>query len=82
MFCAVLDRKQAFLDFKNINFMKVAKLTFFQRGQSMVLVKNVKFLHSFFLGKKGLEKVFGAVQDRKEAILDYKNINLIRKLRN
>ena len=32
VFCAVLDRKQAFLDFKNINFMKVAKLTFFQRG--------------------------------------------------
>ena len=48
----------------------------------MVLVKNVKFLHPFFLGKKGLEKVFGAVLDRKEAILDYKNINLIRKLRN
>ena len=48
----------------------------------MVLVKNVKFLHSFFLGKKGVEKVFGAVLDRKEAILDYKNINFIRKLRN
>ena len=48
----------------------------------MVLDKNVKFLHPFSLGKIGLEKVFGAVLDRKKAILDYKNINLIRKLRN
>ena len=46
----------------------------------MVLVKNVKFLHPFFLGKIGLQQVFGAVLDRKEAILDYKNIDLIRKL--
>ena len=37
----------------------------------MVLVKNVKFLHPFFLGKIGVEKVFGAILDRKEAILDY-----------
>ena len=48
----------------------------------MVLGKNVKFLHPFSLAKIGLEKVFGAVLDRKEAVLDYKNINLIRKLHN
>ena len=48
----------------------------------MVLGKNVKFLHPLSLGKIGLEKVFGAVLDRKEAVLDYKNINLIRKLHN
>ena len=48
----------------------------------MVLVKNVKFLHPFFLGKIGLEKLFGAILDRKEAILDYNNINLTRKLYN
>ena len=47
----------------------------------MVLVKNVKFLYPFFLGKIGLREVFGTVLDRKEAILDYKNIDLIRKLR-
>ena len=40
----------------------------------MALVKSVKFLHPFFLGKIGLQEVFGAVLDRKEAILDYKNI--------
>ena len=48
----------------------------------MVLGKNVKFLQPFSLGKMGLEKVFGAVPDRKEAILDYKNINLIRMWHN
>ena len=48
----------------------------------MALVKNVKFLHPFFLGKTGLQEVFGAVLERKESILDYKNINLIRKLHN
>ena len=36
----------------------------------MVLVKNVKSLHRSFSSKIGLEKVFGAVLDRKEAILD------------
>ena len=47
----------------------------------MVLVKNVKFLHPFFLGKIGLQElVFGTVLERKEAILDYKNVDLIRKL--
>ena len=48
----------------------------------MVLVKNVEFLHPFFLSKIVVEKAFGTVLDIKEAILDYKNINLIRKLHN
>ena len=48
----------------------------------MALVKNIKFLHPLFLGKIGLQEVFGAILDRKESILYYKNINLIRKLHN
>ena len=32
VFSTVLERNHAFLDFKNISFMKVAKLTFFQKG--------------------------------------------------
>ena len=40
----------------------------------MVLIKNLKFLHPFCLAKKDLEKVFFAVLDRNQAILDYKNI--------
>ena len=61
--------------------MKVAKLTF-SKGKVRGLGENVKFIHLFFLGKISLEKVIGAVLDRKEAILDYKNINLIKKLHN
>ena len=34
-------------------FKKLAELTFFQRGWSMILVKIFKFLHRFFLGKIG-----------------------------
>ena len=46
----------------------------------MVLGKNVKFLHPFSLGKIGLEKVFGAVLDRKEAVLDYKKHQFNKKV--
>ena len=41
----------------------------------MVLVKNVKFLLGLYLGKTGLEIVFGDVLDRKQAFLDYKNVD-------
>ena len=43
VFADVLDKKEAFKDHKN-NFMKNAKLEFFQRGKSIVLVKNLRFL--------------------------------------
>ena len=36
----------------------------------MVLVKNVKFLDFFFLGKIDFKKVLCAVLERKQAILD------------
>ena len=47
----------------------------------MALIKNLKCFDSFYLGKMRKEKVFGAVLDRNQAILDYKNITL-RKLHN
>ena len=47
--------------------MKAAKLTF-SKGKVRGLGENVKFIHPFFLGKISLEKVIGAVLDRKEAI--------------
>ena len=43
VFADVLDKKEAFKDHKN-NLMKNAKLEFFQRGKSIVLVKNLRFL--------------------------------------
>ena len=59
--------------------MKVAKLTF-SKGKVRGLGENVKFIHPFFLGKISLEKVIGAVLERKEAILDYKNIKIKKKV--
>ena len=41
----------------------------------MILLKNFKFPYCSFLSKVGLEIVFGGVLDRKQAFLDYKNIN-------
>ena len=54
------------------------KKKIFAKGKSMVLVKNLKFLHFFFLGKVSREKVFGEVlvTVTKLACLDYKNINI------
>ena len=40
----------------------------------MILVQNWKFFHCLFLLKTGLEMMFGDVLDRKEALLDFKNI--------
>ena len=42
----------------------------------MALVKNFKFMYRWFLGKFGLEKVFGDFLDRKQAVLDHKNTDL------
>ena len=40
----------------------------------MVLAQINKFLYLFMLGKKGQEKEFCNVLDRKVAFLDYKNM--------
>ena len=42
----------------------------------MISVKNSKFFHVFILGKIGEENVFHDILDRKNALLDYKNIKL------
>ena len=42
----------------------------------MISVKNSKFFHVFILGKIGEENVFRDILDRKNAFLDYENINL------
>ena len=43
----------------------------------MILVKNSMFLHCSFLLKTGPEMMFGDVVDKKEALLDNKNMYLI-----
>ena len=43
----------------------------------MILVKKLNFLHGLFLLKIGQEMMFGDLLDRKEALLDDKNMYLI-----
>ena len=51
--------------------LRKSKKMIFPTGKSMVLVKNLKFLHVFFLGKESRE-----VLVTKLACLDYKNIKI------
>ena len=43
----------------------------------MILVEKSNFLHGLFLLKIGPEMMFGDVLDRKEAVLDNRNMYLI-----
>ena len=70
VFADVLVRKQAFLDNKNM-LSKNAKFTFFQRGLSMNLVKQLNFFHVLSLSKIDREKAFADVLDTKEVFKDY-----------
>ena len=57
---------------------KIEKLGFFQRGWSMVFVKNLKFFHLFIFGKIRQENLFDNILEGKKAFLDSK----IKKLKN
>ena len=51
MFDDILERKEVFSGDKNRNKKNIEKLRFFQRGLSMVSVKNWKFFHDFVFVK-------------------------------
>ena len=51
LFDVILESQKAFLDYKKQKFQKVQKSRFFQRGQSMVLVKNLKISMCLFLAR-------------------------------
>ena len=76
VFYDIVDDRNAFLDNKNKKLKKVEKLEFFQRGLSMVLVKNWKFFQIFSLGKIGQKNVFYDILEGRNAFLDYKNKKL------
>ena len=63
--------KKAFLDYKKQKFQKVEKSGFFQRGQSMVLVKNLKFFHVSIFGKTNQRNVFDVILESQKSFLDY-----------
>ena len=73
VFYDILERKNLFLSYKNKKFKKSKNCHFFQRGQSMVLVKNWSFFHVFFKGNIGQENVFYDILERKNPFLGYKN---------
>ena len=55
VFYDILERKNAFLGYKK-KVQKVEKLTFFQRGKSMVLVQKWPFFQRFFFRQYRPEK--------------------------
>ena len=74
----ILQSKNAFLDYEKQELNKVEKRAFFQRGGSMLLVKNFKFCHLYICGKIGQEYAFYDILERNNAFSDYKNKKLIR----
>ena len=76
VFGEVLNRKQAFLWYKNINFLIVTKFDF-SKGAVHDFGEKFEIL-SLYFGKIGLEIVFGDILDTKQAFLNCKNIDLDR----
>ena len=75
MFGDVVDRKQAFLDYKKlISILPSHQIRCFLRGCPWFWSKFLKFFIFFRQSSSG--KMFGDILDRKQAFLDYKNINL------
>ena len=76
VFCGLLYRRLAILEYKNIHLEK-SKMLHFSKGVSpCFLYKNDKFSSFFFFSKIGQNSVFCDLVDRKQAIYDYKNIDL------
>ena len=72
VFDVILASQKSFLDYKKQKVKKVEKSGFFQRGQSMGLVKNLKFLHVFIFGTINQENVFDVILESQKTFLDYK----------
>ena len=77
MFGYVLDRKEAFLDNKNMYLICPKNRRFSEGVNPWFWSKIQGFFVIFFLLKTGPEMMFGDVLDRKEAFLENKNKYLI-----
>ena len=73
MFDVILESQKAFLDYKKQKVKKVEKSGFFERGLSMVLVKNLKFFHVFIFGKINHQNVFDVFLESQKSFLHYEN---------
>ena len=73
VFYDILERKNAFLGYKNKKF-KQSKIWYFsKRINPWFLSKNAHFSHFFFLGNKGNENVFYDILEQENVFLGYKN---------
>ena len=69
----VLQRKNAFLEYKKKKFKKTKKWHFSKRVNPWFWSKNGHFLHFLFLGIIGQENVFYDIIEWENAFLGYKN---------
>ena len=72
-FYDILQRKNAFLGYKNKKSNKSQNWPFFQRVNPWFWSKNGHFSNFFFLGNRGQENVFYDILERKNAFLGYIN---------
>ena len=72
-FYDIVERKNAFLGYKNKNFKKSKKWYFSIGVKPWFWSKNCHFSNFFFLDNIGQENVFYAILERKNAFLFYKN---------
>ena len=73
VFYDILERKNAFLGYKNKKFKKSKNWHFFKIVNPWFWSKNGHFSNFFFLGNIGQENVFYDILERKKAFLGYKN---------
>ena len=69
----ILERKKAFLGYKNKKFKKSKNWHFSKGVNPWFWSKNGHFLHFLFLGIIGQENVFYDILERENAFLGYKN---------
>ena len=73
VFYDILERKNAFLRYKNKEFKKSKNWHFSKGLNPWFWSKNGHFSNFFFLGNIGQENVFYDIVERKNAFLGYKN---------
>ena len=74
MFYDILERKNAYLGYKNKKFKKSKKSKFFSKNFKKGFGKKKwPFCQLFFLGNIGQKNVFYDILERKNAFLGYKN---------
>ena len=79
MLCYDLERKKAFQDDKNDNFVKSKKCLFSKVVNPWFRSKNSKFFLVFFvLSEIGLKRMLSCGLEGKEAFQDNKNVNFLK----